>query len=490
MTHLKILKFAAVCFSITLFGFFACQPANKRTFVDNNFAYEDIPPGFDHPAEENVLVGFIDRDNRKAMREHAWNLWAGITAPSKSTAGNQNIPIFETWYSAIEVFDDNYQNSNLHQENRSLKHKFEVPRQSIHMRSLTGDGRIAPVMSFVKYNQAAANFIWENNYYLKSTLVELNDSFNKNNIPRERREIKPFPRTAVVLKVVFWLVKNSTSPQSENGLTSVPYWDPNYPPPPDGQLPTHDTWTKCVAIDPAGKYPANSKQTVNCNGTKENPRFVEAEVLGLNRFYSYRLNSGEDVEDAANFLKMVSGASGKEERLVSNTGQTPEMSDYIILTAMHVTTKEMDNWTFQTFWWSPDPDAFPHGDFRTSNIKGEWKNYQMCTAYDMVTPKMPDGFPNICFNPYLETDLGPTKPYVVGTKSYPADPLAGTETNCMNCHARAGFPAFDKDNPASANFGRVFNEGFISPDDPIFSEITKTDFLWSIPLHSQPQDKK
>jgi len=60
----------------------------------------------------------------------------------------------------------------------------------------------------------------------------------------------------------------------------------------------------------------------------------------------------------------------------------------------------------------------------------------------------------------------------------------------MNCHARAGFPAFDKDNPASANFGRVFNEGFISPDDPIFSEITKTDFLWSIPLHSQPQDKK
>jgi hypothetical protein len=424
------------------------------------------------------------------MREHAWNLWAGITAPSKSNIGDQNIPIFETWYSAIEVFDDYFHNTNLRRENRSLKHKFEIPRQSVHMRSLTGEKRIAPVMSFVKYNQAAANFIWENDYYLKNTLVELNDSFNKENTPRERREIKPFPRTAVVLKVVFWLIKNPASPQSENGLTALPYWDPNYPPPPNGQLPTHDSWTKCVAIDPAGKYPTGFKQTINCNGTKENPRFVEAEVLGLNRFYSYRLKTQEDAEDAARFLKMLSGASGKEERLVSNVGQIPEVNDHIVLTAMHVTTKEMNNWTFQTFWWSPDPDASPNGDFRTSNVIGEWRNYQMCTAYDMVTPKMTDGFPNICFNPYLENDLGPTQPYTIGTKTYPADPMAGTRTNCMNCHARAGFPAFDQNDSASANFGRVFNEGFISPDDPIFSQITKTDFLWSIPIHSQPQNKK
>jgi hypothetical protein len=50
------------------------------------------------------------------MREHAWNLWAGITAPSKSTIGDQNIPIFETWHSAIEVFDDHFHNTNLRRE--------------------------------------------------------------------------------------------------------------------------------------------------------------------------------------------------------------------------------------------------------------------------------------------------------------------------------------------------------------------------------------
>ena len=50
----------------------------------------------------------------------------------------------------------------------------------------------------------------------------------------------------------------------------------------------------------------------------------------------------------------------------------------------------------------------------------------MCTAYDMVTPKMPDGFPNICFNPYLENDLGPTRPYTIGTKTYPAGTMTET----------------------------------------------------------------
>jgi hypothetical protein len=107
------------------------------------------------------------------MREHAWNLWAGITAPSKSTIGDQNIPIFETWHSAIEVFDDHFHNTNLRRENRSLKHKFEIPRQSVHMRSLTGEKRIAPVMSFVKYNLAmkTEEMSSENFTHLCSTLI-------------------------------------------------------------------------------------------------------------------------------------------------------------------------------------------------------------------------------------------------------------------------------------------------------------------------------
>jgi hypothetical protein len=54
----------------------------------------------------------------------------------------------------------------------------------------------------------------------------------------------------------------------------------------------------------------------------------------------------------------------------------------------------------------------------------------------------------------------------------------------MNCHRRAGYPAFDDRNPLSANFGRVFNDGFRSPADPYFAKLVKTDFLWSIALKS------
>jgi hypothetical protein len=154
--------------------------------------------------------------------------------------------------------------------------------------------------------------------------------------------------------------------------------------------------------------------------------------------------------------------------------------------AMHVITKEMGDWTFQTFWWSPTPDTAPHADFRPPEVRGVWANYLMCTAYSMVTPRTPSGGPHVCFNPYLETDLGPTKPFTVGGLVYPADPMAGTRSNCMHCHARAGWPALVAGDPASANLGRIANLGYIAPNDPYYAKIVKTDFLWSLIFHAQP----
>lgn len=70
----------------------------------NRYRYEDIPPGFDHPAEENALLAKVDRDDRRALREHAWDLWAGLTAASGSIWNGQVLPVYETWYSSDEVF--------------------------------------------------------------------------------------------------------------------------------------------------------------------------------------------------------------------------------------------------------------------------------------------------------------------------------------------------------------------------------------------------
>lgn len=438
---------------------------------------QDIPAGFDFPADENVLLGHVYSENRQAIREHAWNIWAGLTQQSRSTHNGNPLPIWETWYSATEVFEHRYKTSTEPAPRRTFTRHLEIPKQSVHKTSSRNEISAA-VMSFVELNQPAAQFIWDNNYYLRSALDDLNARFNENHAPVEQRQIKPLPRTAVALKIVFWLIKNSDSPQSEEGLTALPYWDSNYPPPPDGQTPTHLTWPKCVAVDPAGRYPVGSKQQVTCNGRSG----VEAEVVRLNRFYTSRLTTKEDVENARYFMRVLSGAGGEQERFVTNQGQIPELNDYIVLCAMHVTTKEMDNWTFQTFWWSPTPDAPPYGDFRTPNVTGVWRNYQMCTAYSMVTPRTPTGSPHICFNPYLETDLGPTKPYAVGSRSYPPDPMAGTRSNCMNCHMRAAWPAPPPTNPA--------NDGYIPPHYGGLATYVKTDFLWSLVFHSQPQKGK
>jgi len=455
----------------------------------NLYVYEDLPETIDFPLDENTLIADVDAVDVRAMRAHAWTLWHGLTAPSRSVWNGQRLPIFETWYSASEVFEDRYrQDEDVQAHTRRFVLEFHMPRQSIIARS-TAAAEGASVMSFVKLNQAAATFIWDNRYYLRATLDDLQRRFDATAAPPEQRQIKPFPRRAVALKPVYWLIKDGASVESERGLTALPYWDPAYPPPADGRSPHHLTWAKCVAVDPDGRYPRGSRQTVNCNGTRNRPRPIDAEVIGLDRFYTYRLTHREEAEAARKFMRQMSSGAGEQERLVTDPGQTPAVGDYVALMAMHVTTKEMDNWTFQTFWWSPTPDTSPHADLRPPDVRGVWANYLMCTAYSMVTPRTASGGPSVCFNPYLEADLGPTKPYTVGTRRYPADPMAGTRSNCMHCHARAGWPAEVADDPYSANLGRIFNEGYLAPNDPYYERITRTDFLWSPVFHSQPRGR-
>lgn len=443
----------------------------------NHFAYQDFPTDYGFPVPEYVLQGYVLEENEAAIRKHGWDLWAGLTSPSDSIHNGERLPIFSTWYSIPEV----YNFAGKPQERRS---PFSSPQKLTQVQLAHGKRRNqdAGLMSFVKFNRQAAEFIWNNGYNLRSTLKTLKSQFDAQETPVSERSIKPFPPEAISLKMVFWLVKNPESSQSEKGLTGLPIWDPNYPPPPNGEPPMHTTWTKGVAIDPAGKYPEGSLQRVNINGTVNQPHYQMVPVVPLKHFYAFRLSDQNDVAAAEEFMKMNSSMQNEQERFVTNIGQTPELGDYVVLLAMHVTTKEMSCWTFQTFWWSEHPNDEPFASGRPDSIKPPFNNYVMCSAYSTVSPKTATGGPPICFNPYLETDLGPTKPYTFMGVKYPPDPIAGTRSNCMSCHQMAGFPAGEPDNPHAASFGRVANQGYLSPADPYFDQLVKTDFLWSIPL--------
>lgn len=468
-------KATAAIAALGILGLGILTNAQTGARTRNTFQIEDIATNLGYLKDENVLLGYVATGDWMATRQHSWNLWAAMTAPSKSEWNGQRLPKWLTWYSATEVFAPGPKPP----KDRRLTFDLHRPIQIV-LKHPESQSPAPSLFAFVKYNRSAAEFVWQNKYHQKKTLDALQAKFDADKRPTDERMIKPFPRQAVATKPVFWLVKNSKSPQSQRGLTVLPYWDPLYPPPAGGVTPDHRTWSKCVAIDPDKRYSEGSEQEVTLNGTK-----TTAKVVYLSRFFSIPLRDKVEVAAVKMMASELSSAGGEQERMITDPGNTPEIGDSIILLAMHVTTKEIDNWTFQTFWWLPNANDPDFGKDRPTSVKGVWRNYVMCNAWSPESPKSSDGGYHVCFNPYLETDLGATKPYVLDGKTFPPNPMAGTKSNCMNCHNRAGYPAFTSD-PSSANMGHVANDGFRPPNDPYFAKITKTDFLWSIPLHAAP----
>lgn len=432
-------------------------------------SYQDLPAS-QFPAKQYQLLGDVMSNDLATQRAHAWQLWSALNAPSKSIAYGQRLPVWQTWYSSDEVYGGHF---TAGAERTFACCFFRIPKQNKIQHEQLDEDQPALTMAFVKFNRPAANFIVQNGYDTKSTLQTLNKQYDAQHMPVTMRQIKPFPREAVAIKVTFWLIR-------QHGLTPVPYWNPAYPAPAKGQTPNHLTWRNCVAADADNRFADGSKQWVNCNGTMQ-----QAPVVHLERFYTYKLKDPNDVAAVASFSKHLS-MDTDQEHVVTGPFK-PGVGDYLALTAMHVTTKEIPDWTFQTFWWTPFPKTAPFGNDRPASIRAPFDNYDMCNAYSVETPMAGNGGPHICFNPYLEADLGPTKSYVMNGKTMHADPMAGTRSNCMACHSRAAWPA-KMDPPyvaRTSSMGTVFNPGYIPRDAPYYQGITTTDFLWSIPLESR-----
>src|SRR6202008_1202183 len=129
-------------------------------------------------------------------------------------------------------------------------------------------------------------------------------------------------------------------------------------------------------------------------------------VVPLRTFYHIRLTAA----DSANYSEFAE-TSGDDVGQ-GNQGDSASVAAMVrpgniaLLVAMHVTTKEISNWTWQTFCWSPDAGGSIKEGGRPASGRGVWRNYLMTVAYSMVNPPpAPAGAPNISFNPYLETNL-------------------------------------------------------------------------------------
>ncbi len=442
-------------------------------------------PAFPVPA--STIDGWIATGNLPDMRQHGWALWAGLSAITPATNG---LPTYETWYNATEVENGPQLGAtNAHAAVASKfatlraqgqsTHQFEFPEQLHEKRvhaarpdlTATAGGLEttdlhAQTLTTTMFNAAYAASVWANNYQNvtapNSTVWNLQAGWGTST-PVSKRLIKPFTPRSISLKPVYQFVNG---PTHKGGITTLKYWLGDLTTGPanstNAAYPDPSTWNQCVTVTtgPNPIIPSN----LTCFGTSTAP----SGTIPVSNFYNYVITAAQATQACAEITG--SGFTGTCDL---------QAGDYAVLVAMHVSTKENSNWTWQSFWFNYSttvPATFPYGAPPPS-VLAPFSNYAMCTGYSMTTnpPNSSQGTNTQCYNPYLETGL--------------AAPVHGVNSNCMSCHivASIGNNPNSLGNVIPANsFGyATFASGtanisvYNSADDKAFFDCqTATDFSW------------
>ncbi len=160
---------------------------------------------------------------------------------------------------------------------------------------------------------------------------------------------------------------------------------------------------------------------------------------------------------------------------------------------MNVTNRETERWTWQTFWWSANPQS-PNSPSSAAIAKALPKkltapasHYAMAVAYSMLSPAQPlNGGYNVgslvpAYNPHLEAGFGTGtfgKTVQVNTPTGPVTTDLGVQSNCMSCHGLAGY----------ATSKSTYVSNFYVPQS-ILNDGLNLDFAWSISSTATSKEK-
>lgn len=389
--------------------------------------YYGIPPGYDFPGDRATLERYRATEDIVAMRLHAWNVWGGINQPTPDGGAR-----WETWYRASETFQIGPQP----QGERTIRLEFEPPNQ---FEAETGPAPQAfgeSLLAAVLFNKEAHEFIRAEGLFRETRLAELNNAFPAGT-PWNERAIPDFPAAATVLKTVWWPVRG-------DGMTAMPIWDfePTRPIE-DGN--NWDSWARVVAIDPLREVvPPDEYVDISLGGIA----FDQSHVVSLRDFYFVEVDAAMAAAANRSMRAAIRAAIGRDL----------QVGDYAVLAQMHVTTKEIDDWIWATFWWHDRPNSGPYATDRPNAVTGVARNYLMDVAYDAIYPREMDGTPNAVYNPWLEARF-----------------QNGPLSNCMTCHQRASYPRVGVDFlPVTRGLPDLANDPMFAPGR------LQTDFMWSI----------
>ena len=447
----------------------ACTNGNKgekggstrgESIIPVDFPQLDIP-GFAFPRDSNTVKDWIESYDTISQYKHAWGLWTGLTTLTDQEGSfGDALRVFETWLTPEEIIHAMNTNGKALLTNgsdiRSNRANLRVPRQFSHG-DMSSDTAITQFFEAAAYSPMAADYALKNKVF---SAVQLAEFAKKGNA------IPPFPNDAITIKPAFKIL------HTESGDTkfSIPVWPPDpssgYPEP-KGYA--EKTWKNSIQID------INAKKSDPAN-----------RVFALSDFIYYKMNE----EDVKAFKTNVD----KKNKAKAQVG------DIVILVGMHITSREIANWTWQTYWWVLDADnpVFPSSktiaDARPAQLTGAARHYAMAITYYMVNPKEPYatsekviGTPNYGFNPYLEARFGSLGPDISMIHLKGGETIStsvGIRSNCMSCHRMAALNAktfldslANGDDPDTPSY---VGDVYISQTAPEFKDMLLTDFAWSV----------
>ncbi len=323
---------------------------------------------------------------------HGWELW-------RELAGGDH-PVWDGWTATEQLFG----------HARPARPRFRTPRPFRDGDALETEA--LPVMFDVLFDPHGARHIAAHHLGERGVLAALG-------------EFPAFPSDTIVVKLTWYAVH-------AHGLTAMPIWDGE--PAATGGNPDR-TWHRAVAVDPErAVIPDGETAEVELAG-----RTLTARVVPLAAFLTRELETDDEVTSARQ--------AARDPTLVRG--------DRVALVAAHVTTKEIPDWTWQTYWWHGEPEAGPaeaarFAAGRPSELRGPAASYLMDATYSADAP---------CFNPWLEA-------------RFPD----GVASNCVTCHQRAVVGAADY---------LPVTHGRLRDDDPYFRGHLATDFLWSVAFEAR-----
>lgn len=441
-----------------------------------------LPNGDPFPTDSTVIEGWITKsyainglETNRDMIHHAWGLWGALMQVTTQTNEGRRLRRFETWATPQDVAAAMAKGDK---EVSAGIGKFRS-RSKFNAFQGTADGEVivdaaGDAVGRVKYNPAAANFALEHRFFDAKAMAG-------RIIPNGIATVN-FPANSVLLKPIYRVLSDYY--KVYDGMYRFHVWS--------GKSDC------CTGSD------ADFADYVYFCTDPSDPRIDGKTVFSIETTINHRMTAAEAEE--------YNNTPGHSREGAENPSNVASEGDYVILLGMHVSTRETTRWTWQSFYWSPNPDnpVFPSSSTMASGRsvalrRGSPENhYAVSLGYNLLSPAAPLNYdPSkgertdnrgsvYALNPYIEGTFG--KDVFAGQKTlfdnhgfgglFKAKNVDGITSSCMGCHSQATFFYYQTKDEQSAALqeavGMFAADQWIPRNAPWFIGRLQTDFAWSL----------